>query len=570
MIDRRLALLSALLLGLASQRAVAEEPALGVRWKLQSNGLWPPALSGDRLVVKTGDTVTAYSVGSGRLLWTQRLDDLRLGEGTMAVGERYLYLLDRAGLEILDLRDGQRVGKRALSEASAVLYQGGSVYVAGQAGLLRLDEKGTSLLQKAPGLQGELRGADGDYVAIYRQLPRSPKESPKRLTVANLRTGKVAFEFKLFPSGTHRVARMADGRIVFIDYTQAASNGRGDGKRGSAKRPPTDPSNPRKLYYTEADYIRGKKLRDVSLAAKYTSETADSFWLSASSSGQVFLANHGKPGDTSTLFAFDPEREQTIWTRSGDVASAGLVLHEGRLWTTVAGKGGAAQLLGYSPETGDVVSRVSLDAPGTGSPVPAGQALLVRTRGSIYCVAPQGGPPRAGLVGRLGNPRDRSGWRAFRDRVAGYLIQIPETWKFNRDGMRKLGGLRFVIPFVRAESGSGQAVKQGTVHVLTWEAAGRDAQGLWRSVQAQRLRTNPRTRVQSVVSTQSGGLPAVLATYVYRSTAGEPVQMRSLCVVSHGVAFELRAWVSSTAPVEAWQEVEGIFRSFQPKPPGSL
>ena len=542
------------LLGLAATRAAADEPtSFEIRWKMQSNAQWPPAISGDRLVLRSGDTVTAHSAASGKLLWTHRLAGLRPGEASVAAGDRFVYLLGGAGLEILDLATGKPAGKRALSEATGLLYQGGSVYVTGGAGLVRLDESGTRLLQKAPELKGELRGADGDFVAIYRQ----GKGSPKRLTVVNLRTGKLAFDFKLLPAGSHRVARMAEGRIVFIDFSQRQPDG----------------SNLQKLYYTEADYQTGKKLHDASLASKYTSPAADVFW-SAASSDRVFVANHGKAGAPSTLFCFDPGQGKVLWTRSGEVASMGLLLRDGLLWTAVTGKRGAGQLVSYSLETGDVISRLPLDAPGIGSPVQAHGALLVRTRHSIYGLAPRTLPVATGDPGTgAGTGTAASSWRLFRDRVAGYLIQVPPAWAFNRDMMRKLGGLRFVIPFVRSELSGGKQVPLATVHILTWEAAGRDAQGLWRSIQAQRLRTNPSMRVLGLVRipAQGGsGPPALLATYSFRSALGEPVQMRSLCMISHGLAFELRGWVAPAAPPTVWQEVEGIFRGFLPKPPGSI
>jgi outer membrane protein assembly factor BamB len=555
----RLVLLSGLLLVGSTTKAAAEsEPtAFELRWKLQSSGLWPPAISGDRLVVKTGETVAAYSVSSGRLLWTRRLDNLKLGEGTVAAGERYVYLLGSGGLELLDLQSGQPAGKRALSDPTGLLFQGGSLYVSDGAGLLRLDESGSKLLQKATGFRGELRGADGDHVAIFRHQPSSDgKASPKRLTVVNLRTGKVAFEFKLLPTGAHQVARMGEGRISFIDYTVG---------RPSPGKPGTDDAgNPRKLYYTEADYVRGKKIRDISLSAKYTSTRADVFWIAVAPSGRVFLANHGRPGDPSTLFAFDPEQGKTLWTRSGEVASMGLALHQDRLWTGVTGNSGEGLLVAYNPETGDVISRLPLDAAGTGAPALAGSSLLVRTRSSIYCLAPHRPVPLEGRPAAVT-------WRMFRDRVAGYLIQVPDTWRFNRQSMRKLGGPRFVIPFERRDPNGG-AGPLATVHILTWEAAGRDAQALWRSVYAQRVRSHPQVKVLSLVRVpaQGGsGPPALIASYTFRKAGGEPVEMRSLCVISHNIAFELRGWVAPAAH-HLWAEVEGIFKSFQPRPPGSL
>jgi hypothetical protein len=191
--------------------------------------------------------------------------------------------------------------------------------------------------------------------------------------------------------------------------------------------------------------------------------------------------------------------------------------------------------------------------------------ILVRSRDSITCLGPRPAPASAPTVG--GALVAKPGWRMFRDRVAGYLLQTPTTWAYNRASMRSLGGLRYIIPFSRTGVISGRPSTIGMVHLLTWEAAGRDADGLWRSVYAQRQQLSPDVRVtktERVAKVGGSTASGILASYTFYK-AGYPMQLRSLCVVDHGVAFELRGWASAYSPQEVWREVEGIFASFRPQ-----
>jgi hypothetical protein len=165
-------------------------------------------------------------------------------------------------------------------------------------------------------------------------------------------------------------------------------------------------------------------------------------------------------------------------------------------------------------------------------------------------------------------PAARTGWRQFRDRVAGYVIQTPQSWTFDRNAMRKLGGVRFVIPFSRASVVGGRTMIVGTLHLLTWEAAGRDSSALWQSVWAQRQRANADVRVvklDRVTNVGGSGANGIAATYSFQGRQGYPVQMRSLCVVHHDVAFELRGWASPLMPQEVWQDIQSIMDSFKPQ-----
>jgi len=546
-----IAVLSLALLGASAARA---EPVYEVRWKLATTGGWPPATVGDRVVLKTGDILSAHGVDRGQLLWTQKLPELRYGEGVLAACDAQVYVLSANALHVLDGATGKSLRVHPLPSPSSLLCTSGSVYVIASDGIHRLDASSGRELRHAKGWSGELRGADGDHVALYREVEAKGRQSPKRLVVVDLHRNKVAFEFRLLPKGGHQVVKFEGGRIIFLDFTHKQRDG----------------SNPRKLFYTEADYQTGKKLKDVSLQSLYVAAASDSFRVASGASGRLFLGNHGGLGDPSSLHALDPAEgrtaaPKTIWTRSGEVLPTGLLLHEGKLWTALARKEEPAALA-YNPDDGNLLLRQPLDAPPTGAPVAAGTSVLFRTRSSVYCLAQRvaAPPPPPPTPVAVKKPSD---WRLFRDRSAGYFIQLPVTWRFDRSRMRSLGGVRFVIPFLRSGQVGGREVSLGSIHILTWEAAGRDADGLWRSVYAQRQRTTPSLRVvqsQRVANVGATGNPGILATYSFKDRSGYPVQMRSLCVISHGVAFELRAWASPLQPKEVWEEIERIMATFRP------
>jgi outer membrane protein assembly factor BamB len=531
-----------------------------VRWKLASGGVWPPALVNGRLILKTGDTLAAHRLDTGQVIWTQRIKNLRYGEGVLAAGPRFVYVLGEEGLHLLDPATGDRVSTQPAAKPTSVLYHAGSVYVSGRDGVVRFDQEGQRRRQVAKEYSGELRGADGDHVVLYRELleSRNKEGSPKRLTVVDLRAGKPVYEFKLFAVGWHRVLRVADGRIAFIDFTQRTSEGK----------------NPRKLFYTEANYLHGKKLQDLSLGSRYPFAASDTFWATPGPTGGVLLGNHGAPGEPSALVALDLANNRTLWTRSGEAVAMGILLHRGLIWTGTVDKERTPSVVAYGSEDGKLAFRHSLDGPGTGTPVAAGRMVLLRTRESVYCFAPaQLKPSYSPAPGRAADqttPDSRSPWTVFRNRALGYSVQFPPSWVYEESKARKLGGVRAVIPFVRAAMVRGRSVSLGTVHLLTWEAAGRDAQGLWKSVYYQRYRANPGLRVVSVRQRSdvgAGRVPGVLAVYSFRNRTGVPTEVRSLCVVSHGVAFELRAWAAPSSPADVWREVDSIFSTFRPEAP---
>ena len=546
--------------------SAAAEVKYKVQWKQAASGVWPPAVIGRAVVLKSGNTVTAHDSAKGDKLWQVTLPSLRYGAGVLAAGKRYVYVLGDKGVYALDPRTGKQVKHRPLPAPASILVHRGSVYVSAAAGTYQLDPGLEQQLGLAKGITGELRGADGHRVVLYTHEPKA-QGSPKRLKVVDLKQGKLVYQFKLLPRGSHQVVKVWDGKVVFIDYSKRTTAGK----------------NATRLYYTETDFIKGAKLRDIALSDHYNTAGSDTFWVAGDPAGQVFLANHGEPGEPATLMAYDPARGKALWSRSGPVTSMGLLLHQGKLWTGRTAKGGKASVLVYSPDDGNPLLTLPLDAPGNGSPVGVGDRVLVRTRKSIYCFAPDAGKdipdaPRA-LLGTAGvaSPsavkaaqlptRALPGWRLMRHKPTGFVIQVPRSWKLEKKKMLKMGPMRQVIPFARVKQAGGRRLYLGSIKVLTWEAAGRNVDGLWQSVYAQRRQLSPDVRVGKVHRVRDvggSGVPGIKATYTYRGPSGYAVQQRSLCVVHHGVAFELRAWVGPTDRRSMWKEVEQILTHFRP------
>ena len=319
------------------------------------------------------------------------------------------------------------------------------------------------------------------------------------------------------------------------------------------------------------------KLKDISLSGQYKSAVSDTFWVAGDPAGQLFFANHGGPGDPSLLLAYDPAQKRALWSRDGQVATMGVLLHRGKLWTGLTKDGAGAAVI-YSPDDGNPVFSHPLDSPGTGVPVAAGDAVLLRTRKSVYAFAPKKDEPRPGpkvppevkpaVITKPGLPTAaRPGWKLLRHKPSGFLLQIPNGWHLDKRKKLKLGGLRHVIPFARKQRLGKRVVYVGSVTVLTWEAAGRNVDRLWQSIYAQRRGISPDVKVKKVYRVRNvggSGTDGIRATYSFRGPRGYPVQLRSLCLVHHGVAFELRAWAGPSRPAKIWKQVEKIFKTFRP------
>ena len=538
--------------------APARADKLGVAWKLPAAGVWPPAVLADRVVFKSGDTLTARRLDTGKKIWSADFAGLRYGTGVLAAGTRYIYVLAAKQLLVIDPGTGKKVRARAVAGPISVSHAAGSVYVTGVKGVSRFDEEAVKRLGRARRYTGELRGARKGHVVLHVPRGGGIKKGPERLEVVNLKSGRRTYTFKLLPGGGHRVILVDDRRVIFIDHSKNVGG-----------------KNARKLYYTEADYRRAKKLRDLSLASLYGSATTDVFSAVGTGAGLVFLGNRGPGRGPSTLQAYNPVLGRSIWTRKGSVTSTGLLLHRGRLWTGTVTRRGASRLVAYSPDDGSTVQSVGLDSPGQRAPVAAGEGVLVRTQKSIYFISPSAAgkkvvasassPPAPPARGKPLPVKARPGWRLIKNAVARYLIQLPPVW--HDEGIRRLGKKGYMVPFVRKQKVWGRVTHQGSVHLYSSGAEGRDAKGVWGFVLARRQARNPSLKLiklQFLPDVGGSGSPGVLAIYKVSRRRGIWSEERCLCVVKGDVAYVLTATVASRQSAHIWTEIAGILRSFRP------
>ena len=562
-------LAASVVVALAVPAWAATTPTHVRHWTVATAGVWPPAISGDRVILKSGNTISAHSIKSGALLWKTKVKRLRYGSGVVAACDDYVYLVGSTGLHVLGAKDGQELHLRVMDEPISVLVHGTSVYVSSSKGVVRLNLSAKKTIGRARGISGELQGADGRYVALVTRKREKGKQV-KRLEVVDLKKGKSIYRFKLLTRGAHQIVSFGGDKLVFIDYTRADAGGK----------------NARKLYYTEADFVKFKKIRDVNLSAHYGDARSDQLRAVAGPGGQLFVVGQGGPGVKASLLAYDPPSGKLLWNRTGEVATMGLTLAGGALWTGVTDEQGASKAAVLQPDDGTVLFTLKLDAPGTGSPVAVGERVLVRTRKSVVCFGPaaqkvaatkpldKAPPDKASPVDNKTaapslptvGPGSRPRHRSLTDAAVGYRLEFPVRWTLDKARVLTMGGVRKVVPLVRHGKGRRRTVPVGAVQVLTWEAAGRDADGLWRSVYAQRKRLSPKLKVTAVhrVANAGGlGVSGIRAVYTFRGPKGAKMQMRSLCVVSHNVAFELRGWVRAKAPPAVWDQVEAIFASFK-------
>ncbi len=559
----RAALISPLMLILGlCVAAPARADALGVAWKVPASGVWPPAVLGDRVVFKSGDTLTARKLDSGKELWSADFAGLRYGTGVMAAGDKYVYVLSGKELLVIDPATGKKVRSRGLAGPLSVTFASGSVYVTGSKGVYRYDARAVKRLGRAKGYTGELRGARGHHVVLHVPRGGGIKAGPERLEVVSLRSGRRTYKFKLLSGGGHRVVMVDERKVVFIDHSRKA--------RGK---------NARKLYYTEADYRKANKLRDLSLARLYTAVDRDLFSaVGTAGSGLVFLGNRSQKPGVSTLMAYNPATGKVSWTRKGRVTDTDLLLHRGRLFTGVVTGRGAARLVAYSPDDGSTVITVPVGSPLQRPPVAAGKGVLVRTKKYVYhlapgatgkaVVAPATLPEKKKPPVVAGPPRIkvRPGWRLISDARARYLAQLPAGW--HDEGLRKLGKKgRYMTPLVRKQKVWGRVIHQATVFLYVASAKGRTPRGVFDHALALRKRRNPTLRVtklRRVNNVGGSGAMGLKAIYWVTGRKGRMEEERSLCVVKGGRAYVLTASVAPHQKAFIWTEIEGIFRAFRP------
>lgn len=647
------ALMSVLLVGVWLARADA--PSHAEQWSLKARVSWPPVLLPDRLVLRQGSGLQAHELATGKLLWKRKLSGLLTGQAALDGGDGRVYALDSQGLVVLDAADGKVLKRHKLRGAASVRYRAGYLIVATRGGLVRLDTEGDKVLSEVKGLSGTIEGVSGRHVLLTRLLPDPAAKGKaraarlKQLQVIDLEQGSSIYEFKLLPEGGHRVLAFDSTRVIFMDYTKRDKKGK----------------NNKKIYYTEINYQQKKKIRDLSLSHKYVAPESDQVWATLDRGGILYVANHGAPGQASTLFAYDPATRRILWERAGEVATVGLLHFDQSLFAVTTGEKGKSQLWVTSPRDGATLFAVVLDAPGLGPLLAAHGRLVLGTKTSVRCytepgdlasaAAPPSGhgdgqgddpvttiapptstgsdagptvattqpapPPEAQPAPPLASPDAgsaggghagstsgapggsdsaepgiddpgsateppplipepttpglsrqvmvrRPGWHVYNDSIAGYRMPMPLSWTLDEAKVNRMGGVRGMTPYALTRTSGGKKLYLGTVQVLTWEASGRDAEGLWQSVLAQRKQLNPEVRLlqlRQVDAVGGPGTPGVIGSYSFNGPGNLTVELRSLCAVHHDVAFELRAWANPTDPESTWTAIEDIFAAFTPE-----
>jgi len=570
--------------------------------------------AGRAVVVKDRNKLTAMSLADGTTTWTAKFRKLAKGPAVLAAGKDRIFALGKRGVILLSA-EGKVLRTHKLKGGSSVLFRGDSVFVSTRAAVLRLDSEVKKELGRASVKGATMLEGSGRYAAIFsrQKRARGSRLSPNMLQVLDLATGKRIYKFRLLPDGAHKVVSMDGQGITFIDYTVADRRGR----------------NRRKLYFTEVNYRANKKVRDLALSKQYASDKSDTVWISMGKEGKIYVATHGGSGHDANVVGYDTIRRKTLWERLGTQPNLGLVRYMGLLWSAIRDDKGRTKLVGLVPGSGKARIRLPLDGKAVKPPILVAGHLFVRTARSLYCFGPRpaGGtiavtdskapakvkqppalpagaspaataspasasdepstaqlvtaksstapgstarteqpPPLPASGSSSAPPATRPGFRVHKDAQLGFALQLPEAWFLDKKRERRLGGPRAAIPFSRVKHLPERRFYLGTVQVLTWEAAGRDAAGLWRSIFVQRKGLNSDVKVISVHKLKNvggTGRAGVVARYRFAGPSGQPIILRSLCVVSNGVAYELRAWAGPMHPGQTWREIEEILSSFR-------
>lgn len=533
----------------AASAASADE-SWGIAWSVPASGPWQPALSGDVVIARSGDQVGAYRLRDAKRLWLTRIDQLASGRHVLAAGPRHVYVLADTALHVLRPTDGQTLHSFPLERATRVLVASGTPYVADKNGVKRLDAAGERVLGSTM-ITGTLERAAGDYAVLHRWIAKA--KGPNRLSVVSLKDGAVAYEFKLLPTGDHRVADFDGERLVFVDHSRFD---RGQGA---------------KLYYTEADVKNARKLRDVALSTHFAQSRNEDVDVGRSASGQLYIASYGPIGAAATLLAYDPAQNRVLWTRSGNYAVSEISVFGGRLWTTVRGEDARTEVVAYDAESGDTRLRVPLEQePVLGAPIELGERVLLRTRDKLLCLS-QGGvaQPIATAGPQTDAPAEsegKTGWRVHRDPELGYSIEVPESWQLEQKLVKQFGNGRHAIPFVAYDEGRAGRQYVASVHVLVRPAGGQDVEAVWRSVIDHWSSKHRDVRVVRLRRFRVDGVEQIFGVYSFLDGRFNRQQARSLCMVKGGKAYELRARASATAPSGTWRRIAQIMRGFRVMP----
>jgi hypothetical protein len=540
------------------------------RWRLPSTSFVPAGRVGTRLFGRDGDELVAIDLSSGKKLWGTKIGNLRPAPKVSALGRqgprvvvadaKAVYALGETGLYVLALDSGAIMHTQALSKPRGLWLGRGSVYVALNRGVVRFAAGARKQLAASKRFSGQLLGAVGNNVVLYRdlrkQLGKKKKKksklrgSPERLTVVDLKRDKQVYEFRLLRGGGHRVVRFTKDRLSFLDYSRERAG-----------------KNRKKLFFTEVDYLKNKKLRDLSLKNHYGAPSADTFHARAVGSNGLILVQTGQrcgAAAPAKLLYLDLDKKTVRWTVSRP-APLGAPLRQGALvWVSVAGT--APTMLAVDLANGKATRELSLPEAATSAPRAGGEgALVLRDGKGIVALSTSATVAPASRPTQKTTPAP-AGWRLYRDRLAGYVIALPKGWKLNPKHVRHFGSGAFAVPFVRYDVAAGRWRFVASIHVLVRPARAQNVDQLWKAVLAQRRARAGAVKVLEVKRQTRDGVVHIDGRYSFRNRFGSSETARSLCVVSHGVAFELRARMRPSRATTVAPQISKIFGRFHVRP----
>lgn len=153
-------------------------------------------------------------------------------------------------------------------------------------------------------------------------------------------------------------------------------------------------------------------------------------------------------------------------------------------------------------------------------------------------------------------------WKEYQDGLAGYQIYLPAAWKLNSKQIRHYGKNTFSVPFTLYLKKEGQWHFRSSLHILVRPANGQTIEQLLQDVIKQRKKKNGHVEVLSKTKVKVGQHLGLSATYKFRNIHGVDERAKSLCVMSHGLAFEIRVRIRPEEFSALEKEIDYIFKTF--------
>ena len=511
-------------------------------------------------LVVDGDQISLMSTQDGSLRWETRIGGLLPQLATL--GNRYAYVVSKSSLFVLAVETGTIGTVVPLSKPTSIRSTRDSIYVSDQKGIHRFSVDGSKHLSSTK-LLGTLEAADDDFVAIYsnRQLRNGTIRNVLRvIRMTDERSKKTkstkkgtTYKFRLLTDGSHQITRFSAGIMSFVDYSRSV--------RGT---------NQRKLFFTEANYKTGKKLRDINLGKHYTADDPDQFQAELTDNSTLVLVSHG-PNRAGRIRAIALDHAKQRWMHP--VLSSAQISRPIRgarsqkdIWVMDSSKDKThTRIRALSLVDGSMTTQVTNKEHSKRFYVRANTLLLVASRGMI---ALHEQPKKLEVKENTNSQPIEPTWPTFRDRLVGFTVQFPTSWTLDRKKIRRYSAKQLSIPFVRrGDVGKRANAFIASIHILVRPSRRQTVSDLWSAIIKQRSdRSGTPATILSKRDGHIGKSKSLLGAYRFRNRFGTNEQARSMCIVSHGFAFEMRARVNPQANPVIWTEIDRILQTFRPRP----